>query len=124
MNTAILDIEKKNLSKITIKSLRENFPNVYRTISKRIGTGNIFFTREIKLLSGEIISQPYIFLTKSNRLFEIKELGSYIYLELIGDENIGLKFRIEYNRIRFEAMKRRRKLKKQKVAKTETAQAA
>lgn len=122
MKTVTIKFNKTKVSNITTSNLRKNFPCVYRSIFKRIGTDNIIFTKEIRSFSGKVVTEPYIILTKSNKVFEIKECGAYFYLDLVGDDEVGQMLRTEYDRTRYEMTKR--SLKKQTAIKRETALAA
>lgn len=119
MKTVTIKFNKTFVSTISTTNLRKNFPNVYRSIFKRIGAGKIIFTREIRPLSGEVVNEPYIILTKSNKVFEIKECGAFFYLNLIGDEKLG-----RILRDRYEAERLRPKQKKQKITQRELFPAA
>ncbi|MBD5215517.1 MAG: hypothetical protein HDS78_03230 [Bacteroidales bacterium] len=116
MKTVTIKFNKNFVSTISTTNLRKNFPDVCRSIFKRIQSGNIIFTREVESLSGEVVTEPYIILTKSNKVFEIKECGAHFYLELIGDENEGIALRSKYYQVRYDTRKCRRKLMKQEVA--------
>ncbi len=90
------------ISTISTYKLRNNFPNVYRDLVKRklIGNGNIIFTRDIKYISGEMVSEPYLILTNSNMVLEIKEYGTHYYLNIIGKEQVGKTLRREFDLVR------------------------
>lgn len=126
MKTVKMIFNKTNISTISTTNLRKKFPSVYQSLIHRnlIGTGNIIFTREVRSLTGDVISEPYIIITKTNKVFEIKECGYHTYLDFIGDDNVGRVLRREHHRIRYDIGKHPRLLKNQRDTQLEIAQVA